>query len=656
MKYFLVFFYRSLSAFCVIIFSIVSMRSFVILIVSMLYLHVVSSEFINRANYGVIFDDLGQISVITDSWHHTIVVNLPENFDKIIEFEAPSCGEERDYDDLTDLWTTVKHNRQLISKYHCELLQKEISETNEVRNKIITFINDTITDIKHNIPYVLDPQDVPVKRDLISAMAGGIFSVAKFFLGERNLKNHLAKVQDRVEAQEKKAHLLENTLSGFAKFTRHKISSLERNISRNTQQIQSIQDYVYEEFQSTQKINVFTHHVIQDLYLVQNLALRISELKQALSQLADGHLNSYLMSFKEFLHLKYDVEISLRKQNLKYNVLQLDARQIYDSKFLPISYSRIRNDIYVTLHLPLTDRHFYQAYEINVFNVPTGINSFMKLDSTNISKFLYYSEIDNSYFTSQNSLVQKGLLQDDHIKHGVSSLQSCEIALLHDIRSEVLSLCTFKIFQTPAPPQLFRLDLHNLLVINMESVQIHHQKSTDSLSGCSYCILTFDCHDLGTKNVRHYSYKHDCSGQKTSQNIVFKYHVAIPFLTTFYNANIKNNIAANFYFSEEPNIDYEHIYADLEDNLNYDSEFLDNGISIADLYIANMTNQPSYQSIEAKHDKQLQDISAERIYKLIIISMITLVIIILSFCISCLILRLNKLTAVINGINLTRTV
>ena len=503
----------------------------------------VTSERINRVNYGVLFDPIKVAYAVHDHWLHTFELKVPQI--KIVPRPNISHCESED--------EAHKQFDQCIYYY-------DILEAMDRQQKYyFRLLNHTMKQLDHALHL---PQHNTRKSDsrskrkvfgFIGDLSHSIFGTAT----EKDVKlvaSHVEKLEVKTGRLATAMSNLSHDLSSFTTIATTRMDAITDQLKEHHEEILHT-EYMLFDFETSiiYLTKILAEALREAQYLFTYHAAFDEFLKGAQSLLQDK-LSLYLMPFDEIQTIISNINNKLARKRTNLQVMPLSSKDIYGH--LPFIWAYKNNSLYITLKFPLVaPESKMKVYKVQYFAVP--LNSTTNHATKLITQHPYFAvTVNHDYyaFPSHDMIMdmKNNILHARRYDLPLMAFQnpSCLSELYLNNKHQIKDFCEFEILLDALRPQILHIDHGQYLIINQTEIFQHCPDGISALPGCNFCIHDIKC--LCSMYSDNFLYPARTTHCLDANSSTTSHPVNLAVLQEFFHEELLNHIKADTMYANMP--------------------------------------------------------------------------------------------------------
>ena len=387
-----------------------------------------SSSIISKVNYGVVLKKVATIDVVTETWRHSFVVNLPDVSSRIIQRRGVNCAR---------IATDVRQ---------CTRLKGIVEYLHNITTKAVVRVHNTMRYIRQIAPQYVSPFNFTRKRGLLDirgVILHGLFGVAKV--------SDVEHVRDTIQTMRRQNiqaisawHESISRLSSFTSATNQRLDTMNAMVQSQRQTIERLFDDIVNE---TRDLTQTANLIAAALNKFEDFVLVLDDLEKfsgGLEALSHGFLSPSLVSPTELYHTLRTLSDRLRRLDPQLRVLRTRASHYYGShNFIA---ARFGNAIIINLQVPISHMsNSLHLYQVHIVPVPLSGGQSHATFLQNVPKYIayrpgseYYMQFENEPKIRTSNLLY---LEDTHGLLQADTNQSCILSIINDKKTAVKDQC-----------------------------------------------------------------------------------------------------------------------------------------------------------------------------------------------------------------------
>lgn len=429
---------------------------------------------VQRLNYGVVFQERGEIMMSTEYWLHTFQLPLPEFVN------MPSIGQcQKDANT-------------------CLVINHVLAQINQVRVETAERLNSTLEMIDSLVPE--HSVSNKKKRSLLPFI--GQFSRTLFGTATVDDVNMLAKhinalvVKDNSLSKAFSQHL--DHFSSYVSHANSRMDNLMKGIKENEIAFKFLHGQITKNMNTLQENFEYMLSVLFDqITSAEKVRNILNNLQNAVIDLINGKLSPVLIPSDVLESALTNIQKILDEKYNGFHLTHTDPDEIYkSSKFV---FAKKDNSLFITLKLPITSfKHTLQLFKIISLPVPINETSTHATQILNVPDYFVISSDHQFYLT----LAEYELLAcqgKDFVKCSFSkslvpiTKLTCPLVLFSNNRDKVRELCEFRFMPDLIQQSIHEVDFNTLLVYRTPVLNLECKGDHKVVQGCNFCIFTVPC-------------------------------------------------------------------------------------------------------------------------------------------------------------------
>ena len=429
-------------------------------------------------NYGVIAGYEGTLDIVSDIWHHTFHIKMPEI--PLTPYSNFSC-----------------HLCYFKDCAACAIFNITHMESYQMHTTIRKELLNIMEKAKAMLPSLPSSMDERDKRTILPL--GNIFSEL-FGVSSveqvQSLQKHIAFINKN---QQKLAKIFATEFSNMASFeslTSQRIDFALSSLETVHEQIKNLSMIETDVLHALDIHTRATAMLLNQMHAGQRLLEKFREFKQGLSMLQQGKLPITLISKQDLSNVLHNIQSTLNSLDSKFHLIFNQPEQYYRNS--KVIYGKHENDIYINLAIPIRNTPTFYAYSLTAYPIAIPNSEHTTIISDLPDIFLISADLSlQTTFSHIDFIACKqdifGICNKQYtLSHGSIT---CPYALLFDLKEHVNNVCSFHVQSSSIKSQLLKVPPHHILISNTSHItQTCNNKQPKSMIGCtSHCVLPQTC-------------------------------------------------------------------------------------------------------------------------------------------------------------------
>ncbi len=452
------------------------------------------TQTVNRINYGLVFDGVGELDNSASVWRHTYQFVLPDSagFDEtVIE-----CVDDKNY---------TKPEIKNFVEQACNQMQDLMTRFYVTRIDTVASINCTNRMIKDLIPNTPIVRKSRRRRQILSIVgkwSRSIFGTA-MLSDVKALEKHMVAMTNENMALSHAFQEHTDLFTSFMTSTDERFSLAMEGITNNKQLVEELAM----EFSSA-KVSwqyVFTSVIAsmaKEILLHAQVGHALVSLEEATHQLIRHQLPPFLVPVSLLNDTFNKIELKLKSRyNGQYKLATKSPEYYYSRN---VVFGRTDNKLYITVTFPMTSGiDSFTVYYAYLIPMPLNQTSSHATQLAHVNKYIaidtssgYFIELDDA----DTAVCTKGARW--HCPHLLPQRSvvdaTCLSALFLEQTKQINDLCEYSIVPNGVKPFMREINDGEILITNIPTLTLTcgtDQKSEKKvIQGCTQCVLPVPCH------------------------------------------------------------------------------------------------------------------------------------------------------------------
>lgn len=517
-----------------------------------------------RLNYGIVFVDKGDLTVSSEQWEHTFMVNVQRP--KVNISFALNCE-------------------------NCDFLRKMYPLVAEIYHTAMNDISDIITHVDNIIPEHKFSKQTRSKRTLLPFVG----SIGKTLFGFA-VTNDVERIAKHVNTVINKTNYLSNAfvktnamLTSFMQSTDDRLSNMFKTMQWNHELLKNLSVQLNETNQlNLQQSTIQVAFMKMRLY-TERLKASYNKLLAACNELIEGKLPESLIPYKVLAATISNISKEVKLH--RYRLFSKDPLFYY--KYGNFKFFRHSNNLYITVMFPImVENNHLSLYKILTYPVPINATSTHASKIADLPTFLaiaknkqYYVELDSTTLGNCKTFHNK-ILCSNTISLTPIDYKQCSISLLEGHKTNIHTYCNFHFIPNAFTPSLRQLNETHFMLFNTSTLILNCPLQTKQIPGCQFCLITIPCNcSITSENA--YIPERLTRCHHHSVPVTKLYPVNLAMLQQFFSTDILADIEAHSTFTDTLNVTlpkfniFNHNYSNIIAKENYEHLNLKKMIDIA---------------------------------------------------------------------------
>ncbi len=515
---------------------------------------------INRINYGVFFDYVGQIMPTTNILRHTFKVALPlkRSSDEMEFMKHMDIMNQRQLPCLTEMG-----NEGMEIHPVCKRFMRNIDFLLELANDGSKQMHRLVNDIYDLVPLTTKSKQKLEKR----AILGFVGQLMNSVFGTANqddidtLNTNVLKLTETVNTELKVIKKTVTDLSDFAEKTTNRLNDLVQEVKDNSiQNLKLIQAAVYNEDKIIDFLSNLTLSSMKVKHLTDTLIIHYTNFLTGMQILLEGRLSMYLIPKEVLSDTLQAIQEDLKNSEIGKNFQVIYTKPDFYYRKGAFVLGRNQENLYITLQVPVTSvQSKFLLYRLTYNNLHMHDSNKHSIQLEDHIYGLAISETkDLFYELSEYELYELHTAsQFEHSRQRTifktAKQKPCLIAIYLDDKVAVNSTCKYVIAMHNLKSEITHLHDNIYLLTNISEIAYNCADEQEVVQkGCDTCVVTL---------------KHQCSMKANSffipetlqgkfeENQGIKYIAQLPLLMHFFTNDTLKNINGFTTFLEKPKLD-----------------------------------------------------------------------------------------------------
>ena len=451
--------------------------------------HITREGVFARLNYGVVFRQRHLLRLVTDTWTHVFISQLPE---------PPNINDR--HAGLLQFNCSDVH----MTATACKSFQPLFNTLLALHEKSVQRVRSVIQHIYTILPENYNGRQTRGLFDLGGQILNSLFGVAteQQVNALRDTARHTVTNNANAFHQWQK-HA--DTMSSFMSVANQRFDNIA-NVIRNHDTL--IRDVYSTASRLSTDIHILKTIVNSAINNITNFITVLNELEDiriAMEDLVHGQLSPILLPPQILEHAITNLHDYLLENNYRlYTSILLGKTAAAYYRLHNFIAARQGNKLLIAVNFPLSSAFAdFTLYEIQSFPVPVPgrHNSDHVTEITNLPFGVAFHTIAKLHeyliFTTKPDVNDNHFLfatQESHPLRIFSEHNTCVSALLQNDRTLITSLCQFHLRPQHLTPQILPLTPSTILVTNISTLTYMCKRKRTVTDGCLQCEMTAPCH------------------------------------------------------------------------------------------------------------------------------------------------------------------
>lgn len=501
------------------------------------------AEVVSRVNYGVLFENQGQVDAVYDYWVHTYKIKIPK-IHGIAEYQVACAA------------------RSSVLNKVCRKYQKAFQTIDTVRETFLIHLNESMTRIENILPE--DPRVHSRSRSKRKVL-GFISEIGHSLFGFATDKE-IGRLAQHIQAMESKQTQISHTmaqftddLSSFVSISSNRYAHLRSAITENHREVFDLAQQIQTQVAADQIEIEMTVALIQEIYHVISLQTGLQDFLGGMHDLLKNKLSNHIIPYQDIVQVVGMINRKLDERQARLQVRDMSAREIYST--IPFVWTYKKPSLYVTIRFPLVaSMSSLDVYKIYYFPVPINSTTRHATVLAETEQFIAFSKNQLYYgFPKEKMLTGKILdaqLHDFPLHQVVHS--SCLSAIFFQNTHQIKEICDFRVMLDSVKPTVKHINQGQYLISNVTDLFFTCPDGRLRKPGCGFCLVQVPCLcDLASEHFYFPPRLGHCSNISDDPTTVHPINLAV--LVHFYKQEQLLHLKANTIFNSTPMVNIPEI-------------------------------------------------------------------------------------------------